>query len=214
MGSLLLDLSIGTFNWFVLMFKKDRYQFIPKLLSKELYTFLQDYLATKRRAYGEMRKINYISKFDERFGTMGDHQVPGEKTFCLYGDSAFDLVADNLKSKFQKHVGQTLYTTYTYTRFYTTGDTLKKHIDRHSCEISGTINLGGDLWPIYMLSGKKKVKVDLKPGDGLIYRGLELPHWRDTFKGKECSQLFVHYSLKERDKWDHRRCLGVPLNVK
>ena len=194
MGSLLLDLSIGTFNWFVLMFKKDRYQFIPKLLSKELYTFLQDYLATKRRAYGEMRKINYISKFDERFGTMGDHQVPGEKTFCLYGDSAFDLVADNLKSKFQKHVGQTLYTTYTYTRFYTTGDTLKKHIDRHSCEISGTINLGGDLWP--------------------IYRGLELPHWRDTFKGKECSQLFVHYSLKERDKWDHRRCLGVPLNVK
>ena len=196
------------------MIKKNRYKVIPQILSKEFYTFLENYLAIKRKAHIEMRKINYISEFDERFGTMGDHQIPSKNTFCLYGDAAFDLVAETLKPVFEKHVGKPLYTTYTYTRLYTPGDTLKKHTDRGSCEISATINLGGDPWPIYMLSGKKKVEINLKPGDGLIYYGLELPHWRDAFKGKECSQLFVHYSLKQRDKWDQRRCLGVFLHVK
>jgi hypothetical protein len=27
---------------------------------------------------------------------------------------------------------------------------LKRHKDRPSCEISTTVNLGGDLWPIYI----------------------------------------------------------------
>ena len=30
------------------------------------------------------------------------------------------------------------------------GDILKRHKDRPSCEISTTINLGGDPWPIFI----------------------------------------------------------------
>ena len=43
---------------------------------------------------------------------------------------------------------------------------LKRHKDRFSCEISTTMNLGGDDWPIYLEpsgeTGKKGIKVDLK----------------------------------------------------
>ena len=43
---------------------------------------------------------------------------------------------------------------------------LKRHKDRFSCEISTTMNLAGDDWPIYLEPsgevGKKGIKVDLK----------------------------------------------------
>jgi hypothetical protein len=32
---------------------------------------------------------------------------------------------------------------------------LERHKDRPSCEISTTLNLGGDLWPIYIKSHRK-----------------------------------------------------------
>ena len=80
---------------------------------------------------------------------------------------------------------------------------LKRHKDRFSCEISTTMNLGGDDWPIYLEpSGKdgkatKGIKVDLKPGDMLVYSGCELEHWREKFKGKECVQVFLHYNNRK-----------------
>jgi hypothetical protein len=39
---------------------------------------------------------------------------------------------------------------YSYARIYKNGDVLRRHKDRFSCEISTTINLGGDDWPIYL----------------------------------------------------------------
>ena len=84
---------------------------------------------------------------------------------------------------------------------------LKRHKDRFSCEISTTMNLGGDDWPIYLepswkkgvttSSNAKGVKVDLKPGDMLVYSGCELEHWREKFKGKECVQVFLHYNNRK-----------------
>jgi len=102
--------------------------------------------------------------------------------------------------------------------FYKKGDVLKRHKDRFSCEISTTLNLGGDKWPIYLEpSGevnKKGIKVDLKPGDMLIYSGCELEHWREAFQGKDCIQVFLHYNKiskeAEENKFDKRPYLGLP----
>jgi hypothetical protein len=96
---------------------------------------------------------------------------------------------------------------------------LKRHKDRFSCEISTTMNLGGDPWPIYLepsgKEGQKGIKVDLKPGDMLVYSGCELEHWREKFKGKECVQVFLHYNNRKtpgaRDNmFDKRPHLGLP----
>jgi len=124
-----------------------------------------------------------------------------------------------------------LYPAYTYARVYKKGDELKRHKDRFSCEISTTMNLGGDDWPIYLspnenvgapdgknitvASKAKGVRVDLKPGDMLVYRGVELEHWRKKFKGKECVQVFLHYNNRKTpgakdNMFDKRPHLGLP----
>ena len=119
----------------------------------------------------------------------------------------------------EKATGLKLYPAYTYARIYKKGDILKRHKDRFSCEISTTMNLAGDDWPIYLEpsgeTGKKGVKVDLNPGDMLVYRGQELEHWREKFKGKECVQVFLHYNNRKTsgakdNMFDKRPHLGLP----
>ena len=93
---------------------------------------------------------------------------------------------------------------------------LKKHIDRASCKISTTMNLGGDPWKIFLELKDKKVKsFDLKPGDMLVYRWNLLEHWREEFKGKDCGQVFLHYNNAStkgaKDNiFDKRKHLGLP----
>jgi hypothetical protein len=131
----------------------------------------------------------------------------------------------------EKVTGLKLYPAYTYARIYKKGDELKRHKDRFSCEISTTMNLGGDNWPIYLSPNKnvgipdgkkittkskaKGIKIDLKPGDMLVYSGCELEHWREKFKGKECVQVFLHYNNQKtkgslKNMFDQRPHLGLP----
>jgi hypothetical protein len=49
----------------------------------------------------------------------------------------------------------------------------------------------------------------------LVYRGMELEHWREKFKGKNCAQVFLHYNnLKTRGSrfniFDKKKHLGLP----
>ena len=130
-----------------------------------------------------------------------------------------------------KETGLQLIPTYSYSRIYKKGDELKRHKDRPSCEISTTLNLGGDPWPIFIdptgsdnvideyknihKSGAPKgIKVDLKQGDMLIYSGCELEHWREPFTGKLCGQVFLHYNhadgqFAKSNLYDKRPMLGI-----
>ena len=119
----------------------------------------------------------------------------------------------------EKAIKLKLYPSYTYARIYKKGDELKRHKDRFSCEISTTLNLGGNDWPIYLepsgKENKKGKKVNLKPGDMLIYKGCEVEHWREKFKGNECVQVFMHYNdLKTPGALDNifdtRTHIGLP----
>ena len=76
---------------------------------------------------------------------------------------------------------------------------------------------GLKLYPAYTYARiyKKGVKVDLKPGDMLVYSGCELEHWRNKFKGKECVQVFLHYNNRKTpgakdNMFDKRPHLGLP----
>ena len=129
----------------------------------------------------------------------------------------------------QRQTGLKLIPTYTYTRAYKKGDILKRHKVRPSCEISTTINLGGDPWSIFIdptgsnnvikgihkPNAPKSVEVRLGIGDMLIYSGCELEHWREPFEGNLCVQTFLHYNhadggFAEKNKFDKRPMLGIP----
>jgi len=119
----------------------------------------------------------------------------------------------------EKHIGMKLSETYSYARIYKKGDVLTRHIDRYSCEVSTTLNLGGDPWPIYLdptgKRGQAGIKVILEPGDMLIYSGCDLEHWREEFTGKDCGQVFLHYNRKgskmaKENEFDGRPFIGLP----
>ena len=144
----------------------------------------------------------------------------------------------NVQEKMEKETGLKLIPTYSYARVYVKGNKLARHKDRPSCEISTTMNLGGDVWPIYIdptgednvthiseaevivkEGANPGVKIDLNPGDMLIYKGYDLEHWRDVFKGEISTQVFLHYNdteseWSEKNKFDNREFIGLPDGMK
>ena len=92
---------------------------------------------------------------------------------------------------------------------------MKAHKDRPECEYSITLNLGGDVWPFKLVDLNKKEKsYELSPGDAIIYQGTKVYHWRDKFKGRYCGQAFLHYSSKEKLRFDTRPHMGLPVSFK
>tara|TARA_Y100001937_G_scaffold103144_1_gene142115 strand:- start:1316 stop:1939 length:624 start_codon:yes stop_codon:yes gene_type:complete len=200
-------------------FKKNKYTVIKKAVDKNLATFLANYFVVKKQVYDTCINTRYISPYELMLGLYeGEHeQVPN--TYSCYGDIAMETLLLKCQPDMEKATGLKLYPAYTYARIYKKGDILKRHKDRFSCEISTTMNLGGDDWPIYLepsgKEGMKGVRVNLKPGDMLIYRGCELEHWREKFKGEECVQVFLHYNNRKTpgakdNMFDKRPHLGLP----
>ena len=213
------------------MFQYKKYQVVKNAISYELANFIFNYFMLKRDAVGWMYQNN-ITYDTGLLGTWTDKQVPN--TFSCYADFAMETLMMKVRPKMQQETGLNLIPTYSYARIYKNGDTLHRHKDRHSCEISCTLNLGGDPWPIFIdgtgadsiLSGSETTtvvkpnapegtKVLLEVGDMLVYSGCELEHWREPFEGEACGQVFLHYNhvygpFAEKNKFDGRPLLGVP----
>ena len=155
---------------------KKGYKVIKNFLSTEEINLLTDYTRMKHR-------VN-TTQFDLGQSDQGDTM--------FYGDPATDSLMLNKRKLMEKETGLELLPTYSFWRMYSYLADLKKHKDRPSCEISVTVFIGSDgkhEWPIYM-DGKK---IDLKPGDGVIYRGCDIEHWREPYKGDYHMQVFLHY---------------------
>ena len=198
-------------------FKKNKYTVIKEAISKDMAAFLANYFTMKKQVFDTCLKKRYVSPFETLLGSYEDQQIPN--TYSHYSDIAMETLMLKCQPQMEKATGLKLYPAYTYARIYKKGDELKRHKDRFSCEISTTMNLGGDNWPIYLEpsgeKGKKGIKIDLKPGDMLVYRGCDLEHWRQKFKGKECVQVFLHYNNcktpgAKNNMFDKRPHLGLP----
>ena len=210
-------------------FKKNKYQVLRNAISKDLAAFCYKYLQISAEADYWMLNNGVTHEGNKLIGTFNDRQVPN--SYAKYGDRVMEtLLVDTIKVM-QKKTGLRLVPTYSYCRLYRTGNILKRHKDRPSCEISTTLNLGGDPWPIlidptgsdnvideykniHKPGAPKGVEVNLKPGDMLIYSGCELDHWREPFKGNLCGQVFLHYNhadgqFAKSNLYDKRPMLGI-----
>ena len=202
------------------MFKKNKYVIIKQAIDKDLALFLYNYFLVKKQVYDTCLEAKYFSPYENIIGmyeTGPGAQIPN--TFASYADIAMETLMLKCQPIMEKSTGLRLTPAYTYARIYKKGDELKRHKDRFSCEISTTMNLGGDKWSIYLEPsgklGKKGIKVDLNPGDMLIYKGCECEHWRKKFKGEKNVQVFLHYNdLKTQGSkgniFDGRAHLGLP----
>ena len=213
-------------------FKTKKYQVIRQALSKELSNFIFNYMMLQRDAVDFMMKHNQVNPANPFIGNRIDKQIPG--AYSKYADWVMETLLQYMRPIMKAKTGMDLVPTYSYTRLYEKGNILHRHKDRPSCEVSTTLHLGGDPWPIFMdpsgadniVSGSetttvvkpgapKGIRVDLKVGDMLIYSGCELEHWREPFEGTVCSQVFLHYNhakgpLAKTNLFDKRPMLGIP----
>ena len=209
-------------------FQKNKYEVMKGVISKEIADFAFAYFLNKRKVAQFLFDQKYISPFTDYWGVWNDAQAPN--TYSHYADLVMETLLQKVQPIMEKYTGLKLSPTYSYARIYKTGDVLHRHKDRSSCEISTTLNLGGDPWPIYLdptnteyyvqgtpyeVVGNAGIKIDLTPGDMLIYSGCELEHWREEFRGKDCAQVFLHYNQKgskvgKENQFDKRPFLGLP----
>jgi hypothetical protein len=146
--------------------------------------------------------INKLVEFGK--GTY-DKQVPGSNGF--YKNPLFEKLLEHLLPAIEQHSGYQLYKTYSYARQYHLGEELKIHRDRNACEVTVSLCLGneGIPWPIWIRDKDKKIhSIESEPGDAVIFKGVELPHWRDPNTYGACAQVFLHYVDREGPYADER----------
>jgi len=179
--------------------------------AQEKYVHLKNFLDTTNCSELTLE----LKKIVNQGITTKDTQCPLSE--AVHGSIVFDKLLVDLLPYFEQASGKKLLPTYSYARLYKTGEKLKVHKDRESCEISATLTLGfeGIPWPIYMGdtedNGKKIV---MNVGDAVLYRGMEKYHWRKKFKGEWQAQVFLHYVDADGPhaewKFDKRPGLNLP----
>ena len=199
-------------------------------LSKEFANFIFNYMMLQRNVVDFMMKNNQVNPVNPFIGTRTEKQVRG--CYTKYADWVMETLLQYMRPIMKARTGLDLVPTYSYTRLYEKGNKLKRHKDRSSCEVSTTLHLGGDEWPIFIdptgqnfvinefkeihkPGAPKGVRIDLKIGDMLVYSGCELEHWREPFQGTVCSQVFLHYNhangpYAKTNLFDKRPMLGFP----
>jgi hypothetical protein len=153
-------------------------------------------VAALRRYYRQLVAEGHV-RFDDR-------QVP--LRFSSHNEPLSRFFHRRLADLVGELAGEPMKPSYAFFAKYTPGAVLEPHRDREQCAVSVSLLLDyepepDDLspWPLWLARGgglppSGAVAVHLGLGDGLVYRGTELVHWRDALpEGHASSSIFLHY---------------------
>jgi len=102
----------------------------------------------------------------------------------------------------QRVVSEKITSSYSYLGFYLGGAALARHTDRAQCQYTLSLAVDAqpsaraeDAWPLCLdLADGSTAQVLLAPGDAVIFRGTELPHYRARLpEGRTSWSMFLHY---------------------
>lgn len=182
-------------------FQKRRYLLVKRILPETILQYL--------KVYYEILTAN------NRFSN--DGQCPS--SLSVGGDAALDAVLEWIRPEVSRLVGINLAPTYSYTRQYAKDEVLTRHRDRPSCEISVTVSIqvpkGAGPSVLHLKPPNlEETKVEMLEGDGCVYAGTEIEHWRERFSVDGYIQLFLHFVDKGGPNYpklmfDGRECLGA-----
>ena len=192
--------------------------------------FIIKNLCDPKKLYHELPKergtLKWFGKKLSNYKNFGvEQQVEGSLSRYLHPQ--YSKIHSEVRLILEKFIGRKLYNTYYYDRFYFPGQELTRHLDRPACEISVSVHISSNIkqdWAFYIKtpdgykdSTKKEVlyygkeeSIILKPGDGVVYKGCERPHWRNRMPGfldtklyknkldkLYYHQIFFHYVLQD-----------------
>lgn len=182
-------------------FRERRYLLVKGILPQTILEYLKVYYA--------------VLLANNRFS----HDSECPSSLSLGGDAALDAVLEWIRPEVSRLVGFDLAPTYSYTRQYARGEVLTRHTDRDACEISVTASIqipkGAGPSVVHLKPPTlDETKVEMFEGDGCVYAGTEVEHWRERFRVGGYIQLFLHFIAKHgrnypRLTFDGRQCLGA-----
>lgn len=132
-------------------------------------------------------------------------EVPAEtkvirgNTFSRYNYPKLRPILFHFKKFLEELLEEPLFETYCFDRFYFPGSMMLPHKDRASCEISVSLNISSTTevdYPLWIKNDDEDIPIVTNPGDAVIYKGMDLPHWRDILVGDSVTyhhQAFFHY---------------------
>jgi hypothetical protein len=134
---------------------------------------------------------------------LGDSQTPrrylahNEKVACFFHHQLTAIVSSI--------AGEPVKPSYVYVVSYQPGARLPRHTDRPQCEFSISLCLdftpereGRTSWPLCFETEPGTLKIVQSLGEGLLYRGCELPHFR-TMLPKNCTSTSIFFHYVHRD---------------
>lgn len=128
-------------------------------------------------------------------GVHGPFEVMQRDRFIESADEVWPM-HDEVGDRIENILDISMVPTYSTGRVYYEGSSMDEHTDRDPCEISCTIPIAFDIqpWPIRVKSSKGDRPVVLNIGQGLIYRGCDLPHYRPALhESTFVVQHFFHW---------------------
>lgn len=152
-------------------------------------------VAALRRYYRQQIRSGAIS--------LGDRQ--SAKRYVAHNEPVARFFHHQVAKALSRVAGRPLKPSYVYFASYMSGAELLKHTDREQCDFSITFSLDyspeprlATPWPISLETKAGPVTVYQALGDGLAYRGMQLPHYRGKLSGEQTStSLFFHYVAEE-----------------
>ncbi len=130
---------------------------------------------------------------------LGDEQ--SSRRYVAHNESVARFFHHEIANAVSAIAGQAIKPSYVYLASYLSGAELKTHIDRQQCEFSVTLCLDfspepdvATSWPIRLDTPGGTVTVYQALGDGLVYRGTKVPHYRGVLaEGRTSTSIFFHY---------------------
>lgn len=153
------------------------------------------HLAALRRYVRDLRRRGRLRN--------GDTQV--RNRYIAHNESVTRFFHHQLTSVVSDVAGEPVKPSYVYTGHYHDGAVLHKHVDRAQCQFSISLLIdyspepqSESPWPIRLDTKEGVVAVYQALGDGLVYKGCEVPHSRERLPdGHTSTSCFLHYVPRE-----------------
>lgn len=115
---------------------------------------------------------------------LGDAQV--EQRHGWHNERVAQFLHNQLTDTVSRISGRPLKPTYSFASAYRGSAVLEAHLDREQCDYTLSLIVDEQApaaeasWPLWFQTPKGQHQVRLHPGDAVLFRGCELPHWRGS----------------------------------
>jgi hypothetical protein len=149
------------------------------------------HLASLRQYYRELTKA----------GEFKPDEAQGSKRVWMHNEPMSRFFHHQLTTVISDLAGEPVQPSFAFVWCYRGRSELPKHLDREQCEFTVSLCVdftpepqGSTRWPIYVETEQGLVTIQQALGEGLLFRGRDLPHYRNSLPpGCTSTSVLFHF---------------------